>query len=363
MTLSHLVGGLRARNVPLLLIRPRQPSDRAEEDSCVVTVPGLRLPFYREVRLGLAARGRLEGVFKAFAADVVHIATEGPLGLTALRAARCLELPVTSSFHTNFHRYTHYYRVGLLARPIAAYLRRFHNQCACTLVPTGAMADELDALGFERCHVLARGVDTELFDPVWRDRALRRSWGAGDDDPVVLHVGRLAVEKNLDLAVQAFLAIRAHTPSARFVLVGDGPLAAALKRRNPDFIFAGMRHDADLARHYASADVFVFPSLSETFGNVTQEAMASGLAIVAFDYAAARERIISGENGLTAPMGDREAFVRAAVRLVADVHLMRQLGANARQTMLGMAWAAIDGGFASVLREAALGRGGRRYVE
>ncbi len=356
MTLAHLVDGLRAREFPLLLIRPRQSGDGERTDPWLVTVPGLPLPFYKDVRLGLAARGRLEGIFKAFAADVVHIATEGPLGLAALRAARRLGLPVTSSFHTNFHRYSRYYGVGLLARPIAAYLRRFHNRCVCTLAPTRAMAAELGAMGFDRCRVLARGVDTALFDPARRDDRLRSSWGAGTGDTVVLYVGRLAAEKNLDLAVQAFLAVRERAPTARFVLVGDGPSATSLKRHHPDFVFAGMRRDLDLARHYASADLFVFPSLSETFGNVTQEAMASGLAVVAFDYAAAHERIVCGNNGITVPVGDRDAFVHALVRLACQPDEARRLGSRAREAMSGLDWADIDGGFAGVLREAAVSR-------
>jgi glycosyltransferase involved in cell wall biosynthesis len=209
-----------------------------------------------------------------------------------------------------------------------------------TLVPTPAMKLELARAGFHSLEVVARGVDTARFDPARRDAALRRAWGAGDDDPVVIYVGRLAPEKNLSVVVRAFRAMRARAPAARLVFVGDGPSRDALARECPDAIFAGMRSGDDLGAHYASGDVFLFPSLTETFGNVTLEAMASGLAIVAYRHAAAAEIVTCGENGLLADYDDASGFVRLAEDLVADRPRVRRLGEQARLCALRFSWSA-----------------------
>src|SRR5690606_26563687 len=160
-----------------------------------------------------------------------------------------------------------------------------------TFVPTEDMAATLRLQGYRHVEVVARGVDTALYAPRRRSGALRAAWGAQEGDLVVLCVGRLAAEKNLELATRAFRAIRELRPDAKMVLVGDGPQRAAFSRDHPEIILAGMRIGDDLASHYASADMFLFPSLTETFGNVTLEAMASGLCVVAYDYAAAAEVI------------------------------------------------------------------------
>jgi glycosyltransferase involved in cell wall biosynthesis len=196
---------------------------------------------------------------------------------------------------------------------------------------------------------VARGVDTRLFDPERRSRELRRQWGSADGDPVVAYVGRIAPEKNLPLVLSAFAAMRRREPTARLVLVGDGPARARLQRLHPEHVFVGMRTHEDLACHYASADLFLFPSLTETFGNVTVEAMASGLAIVAFDYAAAREHIVDGENGMLAPFDDAVAFERAAVDLIGDPVRVRNLGRSARRSAEDIDWERVNDEFAAAL--------------
>ena len=341
MTVGRMVDGLLARGHSVQLIRPRQhPRDDPRRDGPldVWPVAGAAIPFYRDLRVGFPAGRLLLERWRQTPPDVVHIVTEGPLGGSALAVARRLRLRVISDFHTNFHAYSRHYGMGLLARPIVAYLRRFHNRTDCTLVPTEELAAELRTLGFHRLRVLARGVDTRLFDPAHRDSALRRGWGAGPADPVVLYVGRLAAEKNLQLVLAAYRALRALQPATRLVLVGDGPLAGRLHARHPEIVFSGMRIGADLAAHYASADLFLFPSLTETFGNVTLEAMASGLAVVAFDYAAARRHIVHGQSGLLAPRGDQAAFIESACRLASDLALRQTLGQAARQAVLASDW-------------------------
>ena len=344
MTIARLVNGLSDLGHELQLIRPRQKSvNDASADGVaeLVTVPGFTLPFYRSLQLGLPAGARLQRLWRNTPPDVVHIVTEGPLGASALRVARRLGLLVVSGFHTNFHSYSSYYRLGFLQQLIVAYLRRFHNRCRATLVPTQDTARALRDLAFDNIQVLARGVDTRLYSPARRSQGLRREWGADDDTPVVLYVGRLAAEKNLALAIDAFQAIRNIHPAARFVLVGDGPLAARLRSEHPDFIFCGTRRGVELAAHYASADVFLFPSRTETFGNVTLEAMASGLAVIAFDYAAAHAHIEHGYSGLLAPLDDTSMFVAAARDVARDPGRARLMGSNAVNAVQASDWSRI----------------------
>ncbi len=352
-TIARVVEGLLARGHEIELVRPRRDAndapacaDRLQE----MLVRGLAIPRYAQLRMGLPARGRLVDRWTRQRPDLVHIATEGPLGWSALRAALQLGLPTTSDFRTNFHAYSRHYGIGWLQQPIVGYLRRFHNRTGCTMVPTEALRRELEADGFERTVVVARGVDSQGFGPQWRSEGLRRSWGAVPGDTVVLCVGRLAPEKNLGLLLEAFAAMRAASPSLRLVFVGDGPLRPTLQARCPDAVFAGLRSGADLAAHYASGDLFLFPSLTETFGNVTPEAMASGLPVLAYDYAAAAQLVRAGENGLLAPFDDHRAFVRQAVALVTDPAAARTMGLAARQTALGMDWVRIVRQIEAVMR-------------
>lgn len=316
MTLGRLASGLSARDHRVVIVRPRQRSEAAGPGSeGQLLTPGLPIPRYPELRFGLPAAGRLRTAWLQQRPDIVHIATEGPLGYSALSVARAMGIPVVSTFHTNFHSYSRHYGIGWLQGRIESYLRWFHNRTAATLVPTCTLADELTQRGFCNVGVLSRGVDTRLFNPARRSAELRKQWGAGENDLVAIVVGRLAPEKNLKLAIAAFDAIRRTRPDARLVFVGDGPLREPLARRHPDCNFAGTRHGEDLATHYASADLFLFPSLTETFGNVVSEALASGLPVVAFDTAAAASLIDEGVNGLLAAPGHPEAFIAAACRI------------------------------------------------
>jgi len=290
----------------------------------------------------------------------VHIVTEGPLGWSALQAATHLKLPVVSDFRTNFHAYSRHYGLAWLRSPIMGYLRKFHNRTACTMVPTEGLRSELAAGGFKRLKVVSRGVDTRLFDPSRRSDALRAAWGASRHTPVVLCVGRLAPEKNLDLLLSAFEDVRRLKSTARLVLVGDGPDRAWLGQRCPDAVFAGTRRGEDLAAHYASADLFFFPSVTETFGNVVPEAMASGLAVVGFDYAAAGQLIRHGLDGVLARLGDRESFCDVARGLAEDLPRARALGAQARLTACRLDWGrivdAVEAEYTAAIHDADLAR-------
>ena len=355
MTLQRLVRGLAARGHLVTVVRPRQPAalpvDAADPAGLRhVLVPSLPLPFYNELRLGLPLYWRLRRLWRKDRPDVVHIATEGGLGGAALLVARQLGLPVSTSFHTNFHQYTQQYMFRAMHGIALGYLRGFHNRAACTLAPTAQARGLLESQGFQRVGVMARGVDGGLYDPARRDEKLRQSWGVRPDDPVYTYVGRLAVEKNIELAVQAFLRVQARESRAHFVLVGDGPARAGLAERYPQFHFAGMRRGEDLARHYASADVFLFPSTTETFGNVVTEALASGLVVVCYDYAAGREHIRPWINGVLANFGDSAAFTAAVEETILRRSEWPALRAAARSSAENITWERVFESFEGTLQ-------------
>lgn len=356
-TLNQLSQELLARRYTLQLIRPELGGDQTAPRltsgvQAKLQVRGIRLPGYREVRIGLPATRRIQQFWREQRPDVIYIATQGPLGWSARRAARRLSIPVVAGWHTNFDHYCHDYGTPWLAAPLMHLLRTFHNGCAATLVPTQQQADNLTERGFQRLSVMGRGIDGAHFSPDRRDDALRRQWGVGAHQPVALHVGRLASEKNLDLLRDSLLAMQLARPDMIQIVVGDGPARNHMASALPEVCFTGFLPSEDLARHYASADLFLFPSLSETWGNVVPEAMASGLAVVAYRHAAAAELITSGVDGVTVEPGDEEAFRNAAVNLCQHSAACSRLGRAARQQALGCRWPAITDTFLSVLEQA-----------
>ena len=353
ITIGHMVRVLRKRKHHIQLIRPRQhKQDAATQDDGYeeVLLAGMPIPGYPELKVGLPAKGALLRLWRQQRPDIVHIATEGPLGWTALTAARKLGIPVSTDFHTNFHSYTKHYGIGLLKKPMAAYLRHLHNKADCTMVPTSALQHELEASRYENVLVVPRGVDTRLFHPAKRSAALRSEWGVDDDTPVVMLVSRLAPEKNLPVVIRAFEEMRTIEPRCKLVIVGDGPARAELERKqHPNVIFAGMRKQEDLAAHYASGDIFLYPSITETYGNVTVEAMSSGLATIAYDYAAAHKHIRHDVNGLLVPYDDTASFIAQAKALVGDSARILRLRTEARMTVESPTWEDVAGQLETVL--------------
>lgn len=351
LTVQALANGLAALGHSVEMVRPRRPDDgeRDRHGFDQILARGATLPRYPGLRFGLPARRRLYRHWLHARPDAVYVATEGPLGLSALGATRRLGIPACTGFHTRFDDFARHYGLGFLTPMVFTYLRRFHNRASATLVPTRELAGFLEHNGFHNVRLLRRAVDTTLFHPQRRDAHLRAEWGVGEDAPVVVHVGRIAAEKNLDLLIDAFAAIRARQPHARLVIVGDGPARERLQATHPQIVFAGLRHGEDLARHYASADLFLFPSLTETFGNVTLEAMASGLPVVAFDYGAAREHMADPDCGTRVPFGDADAFVAAAVMLADDAPRRTSMARRARAAVDGLSPAAVSASFADLL--------------
>lgn len=357
LTLNRLVGGLGNRRHKVTVVRPRQRGEppngprihNAADGFEQWLVPGWPIPFYNSLRVGSPASGLLSKRWQVVRPDVVHIATEGPLGYSALKTARRLGIPTSSSFHTNFHQYGGHYGMRFGRGVVLRYLRWFHNRTACTLVPTDEMRARLARFHFERLTVLSRGVDARLFSPTKRSEALRKSWGAAPEDPVMIHVGRIAAEKNIDLAVETYQAMRLINPRTRLVLVGDGPLRPTLAAKYREFTYAGIRRSEDLAAHYASADLFLFPSMTETFGNVVIEALASGLIVAGYDYAAVRQHVRSGINGFSVKLGDKAAFSQMGCDVIGKRTTWPALRAAARITAQAISWEVIVAQFETLL--------------
>ncbi|MEO0448104.1 MAG: glycosyltransferase family 1 protein [Verrucomicrobiota bacterium] len=347
-TLERLVRDLRDREHDVDVIRPAVLG--AEEDG--MEVKSVPLPGYDGVHLGYAHQTELHRRWTAARPDVVYVATEMILGVTAIHVARKLEIPVVSGFHTNFQQYLAYYNLSGLEPIATTYLRLVHNASVRTFVPCEDVREALKEVGFDNLELLPKGVDTELFDPKRRDEELRKSWGVSADDPVCIYVGRMAAEKNIPLFCQSLERMKARNPRLKCVFVGDGPKKPDLQRQFPDGVFTGALFGEELARHYASADVFVFPSTTETFGNVVLEAVASGLVTVAYDYAAARQHLRHGKNGLLAAFGEESAFLDCCDQAV-DLQQWKDLREEARTTAISVSWAKVIDDFEDCLTKVA----------
>lgn len=343
-TVARIAEGLRLRDHTVQLVRPKHgpldnPRRRAGLEN--VLTPAISFLPYRLLRVGLPSRQALAGLWTERRPDLVHIATEGPLGWSALQAALALKLPVCSDFRTDLHVQRRLLGAGWLQKPIMAYLRNFHNRCHCTMVSTEALRRQLSAEGFSPLSVVTRGVDTQRFSPRKRNPALRAQWGVGDTDVAALYVGGMAQGDDLELLLQAFQQLRCRQPAARLVVLGDDPAHKALRARCRQAIFGGHRTGDELAMWYASSDLLLLPGRTANCGDVVSEAMASGLATVAFNSADAGQQIAHQYNGLLASTDDVSTFFRLSADLAHDTEMRRRLGAQAREKAHQHGWEGI----------------------
>jgi glycosyltransferase involved in cell wall biosynthesis len=228
--------------------------------------------------------------------------------------------------------------VGWLTKPIVAYLRKFHNRTAFTMVPTTEMKNQLEGMGFKNLKVVARGIDTQLFHPNKRSDVMRQSWHVKPETMVLLSVGRLAAEKNLDLTIQTYQALKAAGRDVKMVFAGDGPMRASTEVKCPDALFVGMCTHEQLATLYASADLLLFPSLTETFGNVTLESLACATPVLAFDCAAAGEFITHNTNGWLAHCDDRQGYIQCALEITNNSSILKQAREYTRSSIEHLGW-------------------------
>jgi len=346
MTLGRLSAGLTGCGHRVTVICS------GEQSTSSTSIAAIPLPGYKEVRIGMPGPFKLRKRWLKKRPDVIYVATESPLGVSAVSVASGLGIPVTTGFHTNFHEYMQQYKLKALQPAAMSYLRHIHSRAHATMAPSQEVVDMLRREGIQHAQLLGRGVDTQLFSPTRRYLALREAWGAGETSPVFLSVGRIAAEKNIPLVMRAFEELHQAQPQARFVVVGDGPLRESWQKAQPWVHFAGMQRGEDLARHYASSDVLLFPSETETFGNVVLEGMASGLVVVAYDYAATAQHIRHGENGLKVAKGDETAW-REQVLACDNLSALLPLREAARRSAEPLSWDHIVERFESILAASA----------
>lgn len=339
LTLNRLVAYLLSRGVEALIFTPVAREAALEHVGEIVPAPSIAIPFRPEYRIALGLSAAARSRLIAFRPDIVHLATPDILGHQALRLAKASGWPTVASYHTRYDTYLKYYGLGFLQPVAKAAERRFYGACDEVFVPSPSMAETLAAEGVEaNFHLWTRGVDTQRFDPCRRSQAWRAARGVGPDDILVAFVSRLVREKRLDDFVAVVRRLQAAGLPARALVVGDGPERAALERALPGGLFEGFLVGDDLPTAYASADIFVFPSDTETFGSVTLEAMASGLPTLCADATGSRSLVDTGVTGYLAAVGDPDALADAALRLAREPALRRAMGEAARARSLGFSW-------------------------
>lgn len=348
LSLNQLMGELNKMGHTISLIKPKSTNVQGNKDNGsqgfiahLLAVKGMPIPRYPDLQFGMPAYHSIRDYLLKLQPDVVHIATEGPLGLAALIAAKRLGIKATTGYHTQFHDFSSHFGLGIISRPLMAYFKRFHNWSAATCVPSAKTRKDLTDLGFKRIIEVGRGVDVVRFNPDKRSESLRQSWGAGQQHTVLMMVSRLSPEKGVDVVIRAYQALQLQqlNRATKLVIVGDGPDRSRLEsltQGSDEIIFAGAQTGETLAEYYASGDAFVFASQVETFGNVVTEAMASGLPVYAFDDAAAA-MLVDEQCGGLAGFGDIQGFIEMVSTLPKNQQL-KQLGSHARQKVLGMSW-------------------------
>ena len=332
LTLNRLVAYLERQGVEVLVFAPVAPIAALEHSGTIVPVPSIPLPGRPEYRLALGLPASVQKQLASFAPDIVHIAVPDLLGYGALRWAGRHATPAVASYHTRYETYLkHYWYLQPLTKVSTRYLRWFYGACREVYVPSPSMIDVLAADGFRNNFRLwPRGVDTARFNPDKRSSAWRARYGIGADEIVYIHVARLVREKQLDVLAGIGHRLAQSAAVRRLVIVGDGPERAALEKELPDAVFTGFQDGEALAEAYASSDVFLFPSDTESFGNVTLEAMASGLPCLCADATGSRSLVVQGETGFLATPGDVNEFVTYAEVLATDHVLRQRMGAAAR---------------------------------
>jgi glycosyltransferase involved in cell wall biosynthesis len=348
LTLNRLVGYLEAQGVEVLVFAPTVAKPAFAHSGSVVSVPSIPLPGRSEYRLALGMPKSVQLRLKQFRPDIIHIATPDLLGYRALKLAQTWRVPVVASYHTRYESYLkHYWYWKPLTGLVSRYLRQFYGACREIYVPSTSMADILRSDGLkDNFRLWPRGIDSQRFHPGKRSDAWRARHGIGPSDLVIAHVSRLVREKRTDVLAQTLRQLSAMGVSHRALIVGDGPERAALEALLPDAIFSGTLDGEELAAAYASSDVFFFPSETESFGNVTLEAMASGLPCVCADASGSRSLVVPGVTGLLAVPGRVAQFAAQIAALARDEALRKQMGAAAWERSLSFSW---DGTLARLL--------------
>lgn len=339
LTLNRLVDYLERHGTKVRVFAPTVDDPPVDHNGTLVPVPSVPAPGRPEYRISMGLTPEVKRQIEAFRPTLFHIATPDLLGYQALQLGRDWGTPIVSSYHTHFSSYLKYYHLDVLEGPLWKYLAWFYSHCEHVYAPSPSIADDLRRHGItDGVRLWRRGVDTTRFAPEQRSAAWRQRHGIGDDEVVISFVSRLVWEKGLDVYADVIDRLEAQGIPHRSLIVGDGPVRDELEARLPRTIFTGHLSGHDLARAYASSDLFLFPSDTETFGNVTLEAMASGVPTVCADATGSNALVDDGTTGLLAPAGDTEAFYDAVVQLVTDDARRRRMGQAARQAAEPYEW-------------------------
>jgi glycosyltransferase involved in cell wall biosynthesis len=361
LTLNRAVAYLERHGVAVRVFAPTIARPPLRHAGTLVPVPSIPAPGRPEYRVSLGLPRAARASLRDFAPTLLHVATPDVLGVQARGIALARGVPLVGTYHTHFASYLRYYRLGRLEGAVWRYLRWFYAPFAHVYVPTPSMTVVLREHGMSHnLRLWPRGVDTALFHPARRSLDWRRAIGIADEAVAVAFISRLVAEKGVDVYAAVLARLQACGLPVRGLVVGDGPARAAMQARLPGAVFAGHLEGEALARAYASADVFLFPSDTETFGNVTLEAMASGLPAVCAAATGSDALVSPGETGFLAPPRDAGAFLAHAERLVADPALRRRLGAAARARALAYDWEAVLARLLAYYGEAA---GGQRPAD
>jgi len=357
LTLNRLVAFLESRGVPVLVFAPVAETPAFESAGELVPVPSFAIPTRKEYRIATGLPEAQRKRLAAFRPTLFHIAVPDILGYQALKLAEKWKVPVVASYHTRYDTYLRFYGLGFLETLGQRYMRNFYNRVRRVYPPSQSMAEIIRQEGqSQQVEVWARGVDSELFSPARRDMSWRRSLGIADDEVAISFAGRLVKEKNVAIYMRVMNALTARGLKVKPLVIGDGPEMAAMTSGLKNGVFAGFLHGEDLARAYASSDIFFFPSESETFGNVTLEAMASGLPAVNAIASGSNSLVAEGETGHLVSARDEQGLARKLEVLVKDEGQRRRMGEAARQRALGFSWDHILSGllesYRTVLREA-----------
>lgn len=347
-TLSYLSRYLQAKKIEHVFFAPDYGFDSDECAGLPVTrFKGFCPIIYPECRIAFAPLEKVTGLLADFAPDVVHIVTELSMGLVGLRAANALGIPVVMSYHTNFDKYLRFYHLTHLGEALWFYMKWFHSFALVNLCPSRDTLESMKRRGFQNLDIWSRGIDLERFSPSHFSSELREKLGAGDKT-VFLYVGRVSVEKGLDVLMRSVRSVNeTHGDRVQFWITGNGPLLKEIESLQlPNVVFTGEKRGAELAQIYASADAFVFPSGTETFGNVLLEAMASGLPPICTDSGGVTDYTVHGENALVCRYGDPDSLTQAIIGLL-DPRLRGRIRRQALRTAADRSWNAI---FDSLLR-------------
>lgn len=341
--LNRLVGRMIARGVDVRVYSPVVEEPAFEPTGTLIGVPSVPIPGRGEYRVALGLPRAVKADLETFDPDIVHLSAPDWLGHDAKKWGQGQGLPVVASVHTRFETYFDYYKMGFIRRGVERLLKSFYGDLTEIYAPSDSMADVLRAEGYsEKVRIWSRGVDRQIFSPLARDMGWRRGLGIADDVPVIGFVGRLVREKGLDVVAAIAAELRARGVEHRLMVVGDGPAREEFEAEVPGGVFLGFQTGRDLGRAYAGFDMFLNPSVTETFGNVTLEAMACAVPPVAAMATGATSLVADGASGRLVPPGDIGAYADALEAYVRRPDLRRAHGEASFVRAQAYDWDAIN---------------------